>query len=393
MNDCFIVLSAPCLLKNCLSAKEVSKFIINGTLQSIEFFRENYQKKFNIQIISKPVADGDGVLDCIASNFYQSLVSGPFGQPVLAKWGSYHDTAVVEMSQASGLALIKDEYQYDALTTSSYGTGQLLSKAIEQGFKKILLTIGGSSTNDGGIGALMALGVKFYDKNQNIIFGQGNKACGKIKSIDISSFKNLLRGIDLSIICDVENSLLGQTGASFIFGPQKLSPNNRNNSLILAEMDHNLSILNEAIIRTVKKDFSKEKGSGAAGGIGIGFRAFGQAKFVKGADFILDFIHFDKVQSDFVFTSEGFCDKSTLMGKAPYAVCKRKKDSFVSILTGGIESLDVAKSLYQAGTKSISIFADRPLTTEESIKNASKLIEAAAFHEIFSYLCSHKLRL
>jgi glycerate kinase len=182
--------------------------------------------------------------------------------------------------------------------------------------------------------------------------------------------------------------LLGINGSSFVYGPQKSSPKLSKGELndLLFQMDQNLRSFNQAIIRSTGNDYSNLKGSGAAGGFLIGFCAFVGAKLIKGADLVLNLIHFDEIQADQIFTCEGFCDRSTLMGKAPFAVCQSKRDSYVSILTGGIESLDVAKKLFLAGAKSISVLADRPMTLEESIKDATKLVERSAFRENYSFL-------
>jgi glycerate kinase len=292
------------------------------------------------------------------------------------------------MAQASGIVLIKDPFLLDPLRASTFGTGQLIKKAVKHGFRKILLAIGGSATVDGGMGALSALGVKFYDKGGSIIREFGNKAAGIIHSIDFSQMQNILHGIDVSIACDVENPLLGINGSSVVYGPQKSSPKLSKNELndLLFLMDQNLNNFNEAIIRSTGHDYSNLKGSGAAGGFPIGFCAFADAKLVKGADLVLNWIHFDEIKADQVFTCEGFCDRSTLMGKASFAVCQSKKDSYVSVLTGGIESIEVEKKLFRAGAKSISVLADRPMTLEESLRNATKLLERSAFRENYSFL-------
>lgn len=315
-------------------------------------------------------------------------VVGPLGNSIQAEWGSFEDFAIIEMARASGIALIKDPFLLDPLRATTFGTGQLIKTAVQKGYKKILLAIGGSATVDGGIGALAALGVKFYDKNGSLLHEFGNKSAGNIHSIDPSNMKNFLRGINISIACDVENPLLGMNGSSFVFGPQKSSPklSKPERNLLLHQMDQNLTNFNQAIIKLTGNDYSSLKGSGAAGGIPIGFCAFADANLMKGADLVFKWIKFDQINAHQIFTSEGFCDRSTLMGKAPFAVCQAKRNSFVTIITGGIESIEVKKELFNAGAKSISVLADRPMPLEESIVNAKKLVERSAFRENYSFL-------
>lgn len=338
---CLRVLSAANSLKSCLSANEVSKSIYIGVAGAVAMFNQQGSRKISLNFISRPIADGgDGTLDCLASKIEKQAVVGPLYETVEAKWGSLKNTAIIEMAQASGIHLIKKQTDLNPLYTTTFGTGQLIKTAIQKGFKSILLTIGGSATVDGGIGALEALGMEFFDEKGRRIFAKGNQSCKKIFSMNPSKFIKLFHDVKISIACDTESKLLGKTGSALTAGPQKTSPLIKGKDLqnLLTKLESNLENLNTAIIRTSGKDISNSNGCGCAGGISLGFCAFANAKLQKGAKLVMKLLEFEKLDADLVFTSEGFADQTTLMGKAPFEVCVAKKKPFVSLLLGGVES-------------------------------------------------------
>lgn len=387
------VVAAANAMKGSLSASSAAASIAKGVRQAFTFFEANHGKNLPYTIIEKPVADGgDDTVDAIAEHFYATTVCGPLGSPINAKWGSFGKTAVIEMAKASGLTLVPS-FQLDPFQTTTYGTGQLISKAIDSGFKDILLTIGGSATIDGGIGAISALGAKFFNqKGQLISKPFGNKSIAEIYSMDLTNIHKKCKDVKISIACDVDNPLLGPNGSAAIFGPQKIAPKNRSpqaklNSLI-GQLDRNLAHLSMILEKeTGKKNIAKWPGSGAAGGFPLSFCSILDAKMANGSKLVLKLINFDKLKgADIVVTCEGRCDNQTLHGKGPYEVCKMMKGSHIIMLSGGIESFDVEKGMLNAGANIVSALADGPSTLENSIQRTDELLQRSAFRYVYSYL-------
>ncbi|MBP7507703.1 MAG: glycerate kinase [Prolixibacteraceae bacterium] len=299
------ILVAPNSMKGSLSSFEFAEAISAG-LSSVSDF----------EIINMPVADGgDNTAPVIAriikADFFPCRVEDPLGREIqsgffLNKYG----TAIIDLSSASGLQLLKPE-EYSALKASSYGTGQLIRASVEAGAKKIILGLGGSATVDGGMGALMALGVNFYYKDEKIVKGNGS-ATGQVTFIDSTEAEILLKGIEITVLTDVENPIVGKQGSAIIFGPQKGASTKEVNIL-----DKNLSLFAGALFQTSGKDISYLKGGGAAGGIAASFSALFHADIEKGADFILELSgFFTKAElCDVIFTGEGILDNTSFSGK------------------------------------------------------------------------------
>lgn len=382
------IVDAPNAMKGSLSASASALAISRGVEEAFKFFNLKYRKSLKFEVIQKPVADGgDNTVDVIADKFYETPVTGPlFESTVKAKWGSYKDTAIIEMAKASGIALVKPS-QLDPFKATTYGTGQLISKAIDSGFKNILLTIGGSATVDGGIGAISALGAKFYDKNGNYIKKPfGNSIAGTINRINLTEIKQRCKDVKISIACDVDNPLLGPNGSAAVFGPQKLAPQNQNSENVL-KMEKNLKHLSEILERETGKKVSKIPGSGAAGGFPLSFCSILDAKMETGSKLVLDLLNFEKLKgADIVITCEGQCDSQTLHGKGPFAVCNMMKDSFVIMLCGGIESVEVERGMVMAGANIVSSITDKPSSLNNCIKRTKELLQRATFRQVYSYL-------
>lgn len=382
------IVAAPNAMKGSLSASASALAISRGVEEAFKFFNLKYRKSLKFEVIQKPVADGgDNTVDVIADTFYETPVTGPlFESTVKAKWGSYKDTAIIEMAKASGIALVKSS-QLDPFKATTYGTGQLISKAIDSGFKNILLTIGGSATVDGGIGAISALGAKFYDKKGNYIKKPfGNSIAGTINRINLTEIKQRCKDVKISIACDVDNPLLGPNGSAAVFGPQKLAPQNRNSENVL-KMEKNLKHLSEILERETGKKVSKIPGSGAAGGFPLSFCSILDAKMETGSKLVLDLLNFEKLKgADIVITCEGQCDSQTLHGKGPFAVCNMMKDSFVIMLCGGIESVEVERGMVMAGANIVSSITDKPSSLNNCIKRTKELLQRATFRQVYSYL-------
>jgi len=385
------IVSAANAMKGSLSAQMASNAMASGAREAVMLFNDVFAKNIKADIIVRPIADGgDDTLDVIAEKFYNSTVTGPLGDKINAKWGSRGQTAIIELAKASGIALVNPN-DLNPFKTTTFGTGELINEALKHGFKKMLLTIGGSATVDGGIGALSALGAKFYNENNDIIHPFGNTAVGKVKRINMDSLKELAKEIEITFACDVENPLLGPNGASFVFGPQKLSPKIRNDQILrqdaLVKMDMNLKQFSTILKDQLGVDPSIMKGSGAAGGFPIGFTTAMGAKLKKGADLVLDILQFDTLKdADIVLTSEGRFDSQTLCGKAPFALTKRMMKSQVIILAGSIESPEVEKNILKEGASLIAPISDAPLSLEECMNRTNELMHNCAMRNVFAYL-------
>lgn len=280
-----------------------------------------------------PIADGgEGTLDVLVDltkgHVHEVIVSDPLGRPITARYGILGDkqTAVIEMAEASGITRVTQN-ERDPLRSSTYGTGELIKHALDHGCRKFVIAIGGSATNDGGIGTLQALGVRFYDEKGTEL-GTYLPDYLHLARIDLTRIDQRIASCDFSIACDVDNPLLGERGATAIFGPQKG----------VFEED---AILLEAILtryaRVVEQMTGEathlKPGAGAAGGLGTALLAFFPAHLERGIDSVLDAIQFDAYlqQADWVITGEGKSDVQTLSGKAPLGIAQRAEKAGVDV--------------------------------------------------------------
>jgi glycerate kinase len=299
-----------------------------GSLSASQFCtiaeREIKNQLPDAEVYSYPLSDGgEGFVDCFidtgAAEARSLWVSGPLGKKTKAyfAWQPEKQTAIIEMAQASGLTKISKE-DLNPLNTHTYGTGQIIQEAIQLGAKKIILGVGGSATNDGGAGALMALGVKLKNfKGQDI--NLGGQALKQLHHID--EVPPHLLEIDWQIACDVTNPLLGEDGATAVFGPQK---GGRPQQLdLLEEAMKNYS---QIICEHANKDIHSVPGAGAAGGMAAGFMAVLNAKLTPGFDLIEDTFQLDQLMKqkpfDYIFTGEGRFDNQTRFGKLPLRVAQ-----------------------------------------------------------------------
>lgn len=271
------------------------------------------------QILAFPLSDGgEGFVDCFTSSgiaeAHSMWVAGPLGKKTKATfaWQADKQTAIIEMAQASGITKIPRE-DLNPLNTHSYGTGQLIQAAIELGAKKVILGLGGSATNDGGVGALMALGVKFHDVNDKPI-NLGGQALKDIHAI--AEIPSHLLDIEWQIACDVTNPMLGNEGATAIFGPQK-GATPQHLTLLESAMQNYADILQQH----TNKPIHSEPGSGAAGAMAGGFMAILNAQLAPGFDLIEQTFELDHLiaeqQFDYIITGEGRFDEQTRFGKLP----------------------------------------------------------------------------
>jgi glycerate 2-kinase len=302
-----------------------------------------------------PMADGgEGTVESLVSMDDGKMITvevlGPLAEKVNACYGliANGQTAVIEMASASGIELLKSEERNPLLTTS-YGTGQLIKHALDQGVSRILIGIGGSATNDGGTGMLQALGVSFKNQlGEELGFGGGS--LGQLDSIDITGLDERLTGVQIDVACDVTNPLVGENGASAIFGPQKGAIPE-----VVAILDRNLTHYAEVIKRDLGKDISDAAGAGAAGGLGAGLLAFLPAQLKSGVNLVVEYTGLEErvKGADYVFTGEGSIDGQTLFGKTPFGVASVAKKYDVPVVAfAGRIGVDV-DALYDNGFTAI----------------------------------------
>ncbi len=361
------ILIAPDKFKGSLTAEEVCDAIEKGLKKVL----------LTTKINKIPLADGgEGSLSILEQtlNFKKIFitVNNPLFKPIKTYYGLLEETAYIEMASASGLQLLRKKERTPMLTTT-IGTGEMIVDSIKRGAKKIYLFIGGSATNDGGIGIASALGYKFKDEKNNTLTPIG-KSLSKIKTIDVSSSISL-DNIEVNVLTDVTNPLSGKNGAAYVFAKQKGASEKE-----IEELDKGLKNFSELVKNTFGKDVSEIAGSGAAGGVGAGAVVFCNATIKSGINTILDLLKIDNYieQSDLVITGEGLLDKQTLKGKVVKGVLDRckKLNKPAAILCG--DTTLTKNEIKRLNTKIVKTIKTKEISKEESIKNAySYLIKRA----------------
>lgn len=279
------------------------------------------------QVIVKPLADGgegttDALIEGMNGEKINITVTGPMGTPQSCYYGYLADsnTAVMEIAAAAGITLVSTEDR-DPMLATTYGVGEMILDAMERGCRNFIIGIGGSATNDCGIGMLKALGFEFLDEN-DMDAGEGGQALSRVASIHVQNKHPLLSECHFQIACDVTNPLCGENGATYIYGPQKGVTEEMSAGLDRA-MAHFASIVSDSLCC----DHSTYPGAGAAGGLGYAFLSFLNADLSPGIDLILNAVGLEKEleDADIVITGEGRLDRQTAMGKAPVGVAKLAK--------------------------------------------------------------------
>lgn len=367
------VILAPDSFKESMTAKEACIAI-----------EEGFKKVFpDATFIHAPMADGgegtvQSLVDATGGRILYAQVTDPLGESRFAKFGIMGDglTCAIEMATASGLELVPREKR-NPLKTTTYGTGELIHAALDQGIRKILIGIGGSATNDGGAGMVQALGARLLDKDGNELgFGGGELA--KLDRIDISGLDERLKETEVIVACDVNNPLTGDTGASRIFGPQKGATEE-----MVRTLDANLRHYAEVIRRDLDKDVEDVPGAGAAGGLGAGLMAFLNASLNRGVDMVIDYTRlWEKMQdADLVITGEGGMDAQTRFGKAPFGVARTAKQYNLPVIAIAGNVKEDSEILYEHGfdaifsaTHGASSLEDCLLNGKNNLKRVSENI-------------------
>lgn len=333
------------------------------------------------EMLSVPVADGgegtvDALLRSLGGRSVEAEVTGPLFEKETARFGLSADgeTAILEMAQASGLPYVP-ENRRDPRNTTSFGTGEMIAQAMRMGVKKILLGIGGSATNDCGIGMLTALGAVFTDARGNRVSPVG----GSLKEVQCADFSGLLpalRETQITVICDVTNPLLGENGATCVYGPQKGATER-----IRDELEQGVSHFAQIVSRTVGWDIASFPGAGAAGGLGAALGGVLNATLRSGIDAVLDAADFEKKLegASLVVTGEGRMDaQSVRFGKVPAGIARRcaKRGVPVLALVGGMG--EGAEELFDLCESTVMPIVSGPMPLSEAMKNAYALCESAA---------------
>lgn len=304
-------------LKGSLSSMEAGMAIKDGILAA----------KPDAEVIVKPLADGgegttDALIEGMNGERIDLTVTGPMHTPVDAYYGYLKDTntAVMEMASAAGITLVPDSEKNPLLATS-YGVGEMINDAIQRGCRNFIIGIGGSVTNDGGVGMLKALGVRFLDENGEDA-GEGGQALAKVARIDVSGMNPLLKECHIQVACDVNNPLCGENGSTYVYGPQKGVTEDMKKTL-----DETMAHFARVTSETLENDYMNTPGAGAAGGLGYAFLAYTGAALTPGIELILDAVGLEEELSgaDVVVTGEGRLDFQTAMGKAPVGVARLAK--------------------------------------------------------------------
>ncbi|WP_223448718.1 glycerate kinase [Pseudomonas sp. BF-R-19] len=364
------IVIAPDSFKDSLSAQGVADAIALGLAQVWP----------DAQLIKCPMADGgEGTVESILAaregQQRRSLVRGPLGATVEAAWGwlPQSHTAIIEMAEASGLQLVPVA-QRDACISSTFGTGQLIRAALDAGAQRVILAIGGSATNDGGAGAMQALGVKLLDA-QGQTLSPGGLALAQLARVDLSEIDPRLAQVRFDIAADVNNPLCGPHGASAIFGPQKgASP------VQVEQLDRALGHFADHCATVLNNDVRDEPGSGAAGGLGFAAKAFLGAQFKAGVEVVAELVGLaDAVAgADLVITGEGRFDAQTLRGKTPFGVARVAREHGVPVIVIAGTLGDGYQALYEHGVDAAFALASGPMTLDQACAEAPRLLRERA---------------
>lgn len=363
------IVIAPQTFKGSISALDAAHAMRDGVMRVVP----------DAEVALVPVADGgDGTLETLVEGsggeIHRIEVAGPLGERRSAEWGAMGDgvTAVIEMARTSGLALVPEDKR-NPLTTTTFGLGEAIHHAMNAGFRRFIIGIGGSATNDAGAGMAQALGVRLLDGSGNEL-AHGGAALAGLHAIDMSGLDATIGECEFLVACDVNNPLTGPTGASAIYGPQKgATPE------MIDLLDAALTRFAEVVKRDIGAEISDVAGSGAAGGLGGGLIAFVDGQLRAGVDIVLDTVRLDDFLpgADLVITGEGSMDHSTIYNKAPVGVAARAKRLGIPVI-GVSGSLGAGfQDVHEHGIDALTSITPGPVTLDEASQRAAELIADA----------------
>lgn len=367
------IVVAPDKFKGSMTALQVAEAVEEGLREVLP----------QAEIVKVPMADGGegtvrSLVDATGGRMREAEVTGPLGERRRADFGILGDgrTAVIEMAAASGLALVPKERRNPLITTTR-GTGELIRAALDEGCDRLIIGLGGSATNDAGVGMAQALGVRFLDGDGREL-EPGGGALARLARIDLSGLDPRLKAgaggrwpVEVTVACDVTNPLTGPEGASFVYGPQKGAT---------PEMVEQLEAALANFARVVERDLGlsvdRIPGAGAAGGLGAGLIAFLGANLRRGIEIVLEVTRFREQLdgADLVITGEGGMDGQTAYGKTPAGVAKAAKERGVPVIALAGTIGQGIETVYQAGIDAVFCIVDRPRQLEEAIAEGPRLV-------------------
>ncbi|AVF61137.1 glycerate kinase [Vibrio diabolicus] len=356
------VVIAPDSFKESLTAKQVSEAIKTGLARVWH----------DAEFVTVPVADGgegtvQSLIDATQGEQVFTTVTAPLGNDVEAFYGILGDgeTAVIEMAEASGLHLVPSDAR-DPKLTSSIGTGQLIKHALDRGIQRLIIGLGGSATNDGGVGMLTALGVAFLDESGHAITPNGD-GLAALASIDISGLDPRLATCEVLVACDVDNPLCGDKGASAIFGPQKGAT-----ASDVTLLDNALRKFGELTEQATGKHVLTREGAGAAGGMGAALLGYTPARLQPGIEIVLETVKLAQhvADADIVFTGEGRIDHQTAHGKTPMGVAQVAKQCNLPVIALAGCVGDNYQAVYECGIDAVFACVPRAMSLPEAMKEA-----------------------
>lgn len=376
------IIIAPDSFKGSLSAVDAADALQRGIKKAIP----------EAETILLPMADGgEGTMEALVAatggTKFEAVVTGPLGKPVQAQYGCLGDgtTCVIEMAAASGLCLISPP-ERNPLRTTTYGTGQLIRRALDQGFRKFIIGIGGSATNDGGAGLLQALGLKLLDGNGDSV-GWGGGNLRWIESVQWSDWDERIEQCEFLLANDVNNPLIGKRGASAVYGPQKgASP------VMVEQLERSMRHWADVIWKETGIRVHDLEGAGAGGGIAAAFQAFCPVEVRRGIELVMEYsgIKLALPGADFVLTGEGRVDHQTASGKTPLGIAQeaQRRGIPVFLVAGSIGP--GIEELYPYGVTSIHSIVDGPIQLEEAMQRTGELLTNRAEQIARTFLAGRK---
>ena len=352
---------APDSFKESMSAKEACDAMEKG-------IRRVFVDAICVRV---PMADGgegtlEALVDATGGEIITKKVTGPLGDKIDATYAILGDkkTAVIEMAKAAGLELVPPEKR-NPLYTTTYGVGELIKAALDQGVSQLVIAIGGSATNDVGVGMLQALGARFKDKEGKEV-GFGGLEVGRIEQIDVTHLDERLSSVSVEVACDVKNPLTGSTGASYVFAKQKGASKEE-----IVQLDKILGRFASLVKTQLGIEIAQVEGAGAAGGLGAGLVGFCNGKLMAGVDLVVKYSGLEqKVESaNYIFTGEGSIDTQTQYGKTLTGVAKVAKANKIPVIALGGRVATPIDELYKLGISSAFSITPEAMPLEKALTN------------------------
>ncbi|OPL07442.1 MAG: hypothetical protein AVO33_05825 [delta proteobacterium ML8_F1] len=360
------IMVVPDSFKGTLSAVEVSRHMTAGIHRAAP----------DARVVAMPLADGgEGTLEAVhyalGGDFVSLEVTGPLGDRVACRYGLIEGKkrAVIEMAESSGLVLIED--RKNPMKASTRGLGEMIRHALDLGVRDFYIGIGGSASNDGGIGMAGALGAVFTDAQGKDISLDG-EGLGFLHRIDLSGLDPRIQASRFTVICDVDNPLYGENGAAYVYGPQKGATGE-----MVAVLDRNLRNFSQVIARDLETDVSALEGAGAAGGLGAGLVVFLKAELARGIDLVLELYHFKEQlrDVDLIITGEGRLDTQSLRGKVPLGVAGAAREFSIPVVAITGEIGEGTGEIYAQGITAVFSTNPKPQAYSEARREAGKNVE------------------